>query len=112
MLTSRVKYFLAVWRKRSFKQAALSCGVTQPSLTYGIKTLEEKLGGPLFHRHPHVVLTDLGRRVLPHVKRMEKAAKAAASEAAGSGALSPDHTRRRISKGGDGSQHRLTLFHQ
>jgi Bacterial regulatory helix-turn-helix protein, lysR family len=42
MITSRVEYFLAAWRERSFSRAALRCGVSQPSLTNGIKSL----GGP------------------------------------------------------------------
>jgi DNA-binding transcriptional LysR family regulator len=77
MITSRVEYFLAAWRERSFSRAALRCGVSQPSLTNGIKSLEEDLGGPLFQRYPHFGLTDLGKRVLPLMKRMERAAKEA-----------------------------------
>jgi DNA-binding transcriptional LysR family regulator len=77
MITSRVEYFLAAWRERSFSRAALRCGVSQPSLTNGIQSLEEDLGGRLFQRYPHFGLTDLGQRVLPLMKRMERAAKEA-----------------------------------
>jgi DNA-binding transcriptional LysR family regulator len=75
MITSRVEYFLAACRERNFSRAALRCGVSQPSLTNGIKSLEAEFGGRLFKRHPHFELTDLGKRVLPPMKRMEKAAK-------------------------------------
>ena len=74
MINSRIEYFLAVCRERSFSRAALRCRVSQPSLTNGIKALEEELGGRLFQRHPHFELTDLGKRVLPPMRRMQKAA--------------------------------------
>ena len=106
MLTSRVRYFLAVWRERSFRRAALSCGVSQPSLTCGIRKLEEKLGGPLFQRSPQVILTDLGERVLPRMKRMERAAKEVALIAS-SGRLARAPRRTRVAKG-DGSLRRPT----
>ena len=82
MINSRVVYFLAVCRERSFTRAAERCGVSQPSLTNGIKALEEELGGRLFQRHPHFDLTDFGKRVLPAMRRMEKAAKQVAAIAA------------------------------
>jgi DNA-binding transcriptional LysR family regulator len=84
MINSRVEYFLSVWREQSFSRAALRCGVSQPSLTNGIRALEEELGGRLFHRYPHFALTELGKRMLPPLKRMEKAAKEVAAIAAAS----------------------------
>jgi DNA-binding transcriptional LysR family regulator len=87
MITSRVEYFLAVCREKSFSRAALRCRVSQPSLTNGIKALEEELGGRLFQRYPHFELTELGNRVLPAMKRMEKAAKEVAAIAAASSRL-------------------------
>jgi len=39
------------------------------SLTKAIKKLEEEFGGPLFHRERnHTILTELGRRVKPHIE--------------------------------------------
>ncbi len=46
----QVRYFLAVAEKLNFTRAAEQCGVTQPALTRAIKSLEEELGGLLFHR--------------------------------------------------------------
>lgn len=109
MITSRVKYFLAVWRKKSFRKAAASCGVSQPSLTTGIKTLENALGGPLFHRHPQVALTDLGKRLLPQMRRLERAASQAAIIATPSGPSAPVPAQLRLAKEGDGSPRQTTL---
>jgi DNA-binding transcriptional LysR family regulator len=81
-------------------------------LTSGIKTLEKELGGPLLQRYPKVVLTDLGKQVLPHMKRMEKAANAAALVAATSGSLARARTRARITKESDGSMHRSYFSNQ
>jgi DNA-binding transcriptional LysR family regulator len=107
MITSRVEYFLAVWRKKSFRKAAVICGVSQPSLTNGIKGLEKKLGGPLFHRSP-VALTDLGKRLLPQMKRLERAAKEAATIAIawGPSARVPDQAR--VAKEDDASSRQTT----
>jgi DNA-binding transcriptional LysR family regulator len=84
MINSRVEYFLAVCKERSFSRAALHCGVSQPSLTNGIKALEQELGGRLFRRYPHFELTELGKRVLPPMKRMERATREVAAIAAAS----------------------------
>jgi DNA-binding transcriptional LysR family regulator len=100
LLTTRVRYFLAVSREKSFRRAALSCGVTQPSLTNGIKNLEKELGGPLFQRHPRVRLTQLGKQILPHMRRIERAVKAAKGIAAVSGPL--DRRQEYTAKEGDG----------
>jgi DNA-binding transcriptional LysR family regulator len=107
MITSRVRYFLAVWREKSFRKAAVSCGVSQPSLTNGIKALEEKLGGPLFQRSP-VVLTDLGKRVLPQMRRLERAAKEAAITATAAGPFGRV-ARARVAKKGDGTPRQTAL---
>jgi DNA-binding transcriptional LysR family regulator len=81
-------------------------------LTYGIKVLEEELGGPLFQRYPRIVLTDLGKQVLPHMKRMEKAAIAATLIAGASGPFVRARTRARITKKNDGSMRQLNLSNQ
>jgi DNA-binding transcriptional LysR family regulator len=68
MEMQQVRYFLAVCEKRSFTAAAKFCGVTQPSLTNGIKALERALGGELFVRSTPVELSDLGRKVRPSLE--------------------------------------------
>ncbi len=67
----QVRYFLAVAEKLNFTRAAEQCGVTQPALTRAIKSLEEELGGLLFHRErSRTQLTELGRMVKPHLEHV------------------------------------------
>jgi len=66
----QIRYFLALCEKRSFTRAATSCGVSQPSLTNGIKALEEELGGDLFTRRPSIAVTRLGSTVRPRLTRI------------------------------------------
>ena len=83
MELQQIRYFLAVCAERSFTRAAKRCGVSQPSLTNGIKTLEKELGGDLFTRRPNIAVTQLGAAVRPHLMRTvlhaEKALKIARS---------------------------------
>lgn len=61
---------------KSFSKAAEELNISQPSLSARIVTLELKLGGKLFHRLSRGVrLTELGRTLLPHVKRCLEALK-------------------------------------
>ena len=66
MEVSQIRYFLALCNEHNFTRAARRCGVSQPSLSNGIKALERELG-PLFERLP-MALTPLGRRVRPHLE--------------------------------------------
>jgi DNA-binding transcriptional LysR family regulator len=70
MKMHQIRYFLALCEERSFMRAAKRCGVSQPSLTNGIRTLEEELGGNLFTRRPRIALTPLGSAVRPRLKRI------------------------------------------
>jgi DNA-binding transcriptional LysR family regulator len=66
----QVRYFVALAETLNFTRAAERCNVSQPSLTRAIKLLEDELGGPLFHRERNNThLTELGRRVEPHLRR-------------------------------------------
>lgn len=80
MEISQIRYFVALCKALSFTRAARQCGVSQPSLSNGIKALERELGGPLFERSP-IALTPLGQRVRPHlentVSSIERAHKTA-----------------------------------
>jgi DNA-binding transcriptional LysR family regulator len=70
MKMHQVRYFLALCEERSFMRAAKKCGVSQPSLTNGIKALEAELGGDLFTRRPRIGLTPLGTAVRPRLVRI------------------------------------------
>lgn len=64
-----LKYFLAVVETGSFTRAADRVFVTQPTLSAGIKKLENQLGHILFERsNRRVFLTDAGTRFLPRAK--------------------------------------------
>ena len=63
-----LRVFEATARLLSFTGAAQELGMTQAAVSYQIKTLEERIGTPLFLRRPRqVMLTDAGARLLPHV---------------------------------------------
>ncbi|HZH27240.1 MAG TPA: transcriptional regulator GcvA [Azospirillaceae bacterium] len=63
-----VRVFEAAARLGSFTRAAGELGMTQAAVSYQIKILEERVGGPLFRRLPRqVVLTELGQRLAPAV---------------------------------------------
>jgi DNA-binding transcriptional LysR family regulator len=61
-----VRYFLTLCDEENFTRAAKLCGVSQPSLSKVIRSLEDKLGGALFERKPRVRLSALGQSVRPH----------------------------------------------
>ena len=70
-----VRYFLAVAETLNFTRAAQQCRVRQPSLTRAIRELEEELGGALLCRErSHTHLTELGRSMLPLLKRCHASA--------------------------------------
>lgn len=80
----QVRYFLAVCEAQNFTRAAEACNVSQPSLTTAIKKLEEEFGGPLFHRERnHTIMTELGRRMKPHIDLVAEATAAARHDADG-----------------------------
>jgi DNA-binding transcriptional LysR family regulator len=68
----QIRYFLALSEELNFTRAAKRCGVSQPSLTNAIKALETELGAPLFYRGTRVALTQLGRAVRPHLRRVAR----------------------------------------
>ncbi|HUU25376.1 MAG TPA: LysR family transcriptional regulator [Methyloceanibacter sp.] len=79
----QVRYFLAVARELNFTRAAENCNVAQPSLTRAVRQLEGELGGDLFRRErPQAQLTELGQRMLPHLRQCYDSAMNARSLAA------------------------------
>src|SRR5918998_6058081 len=63
-----IRCFEAAARHQSFTRAAQELGMTQAAVSYQIKVLEDRVGGPLFLRGARgVALTDAGRRLAPAV---------------------------------------------
>jgi DNA-binding transcriptional LysR family regulator len=66
--------FVAVVDEGSFTRAARRIGITQPSLSQHIRTLEAELEGPVFNRLPRgVSLTPAGRTLLPDARTAVRA---------------------------------------
>jgi DNA-binding transcriptional LysR family regulator len=74
MECTQIRYFLALYEELNFTRAAKRCGVSQPSLTNGIKNLESHVGGKLFYRiassQSQTRPTELAIALEPHLKRM------------------------------------------
>ncbi len=70
----QLEAFLRVAEHRNFSRAAEDLGLTQPSVTARIQTLERDLGESLFERNGRGVrLTEVGESFLPHAQRVLKA---------------------------------------
>jgi DNA-binding transcriptional LysR family regulator len=77
----KLEFFIAVAKERSFSRAAEVCGVTQPTLSAGIKQLEDSLGVLLVNRSSRFHgLTAEGDRVLEWAKRIVADARAMRQE--------------------------------
>lgn len=66
----QLSYFVALADAGSFTRAADRMGVSQPSLSQQIRTLETILGAPLFERGGPAILTPLGRELLERARRV------------------------------------------
>ncbi len=70
-MIDKLEFLLALAREKHFGRAAEACGVTQPTLSSGIKQLEEQLGLLLVNRSARFRgLTPEGERVLDWAKRI------------------------------------------
>jgi DNA-binding transcriptional LysR family regulator len=80
-LIDKLEFFITVAKERSFSRAAEVCGVTQPTLSAGIKQLEDMLGVLLVNRSSRYHgLTAEGERVLEWAKRIVADARAMRQE--------------------------------
>ena len=76
MTLTELRYIVAVARERHFGRAAEKCFVSQPTLSIGIKKLEDELGVTLFERNSaDVSVTPVGAAVVAQAQRtLEEAA--------------------------------------
>jgi DNA-binding transcriptional LysR family regulator len=70
-MIEKLEYLLALAQEKHFGRAADACGVSQPSLSLGLKQLEEALGVMLVHRGSRFIgLTPEGERMLEWARRI------------------------------------------
>ena len=76
MTLTELRYIVAVARERHFGRAAQSCFVSQPTLSVGVRKIEEELGVVLFERGAtEVRVTPLGEQIVAQAARaLEEAA--------------------------------------
>ncbi len=80
-MIDRLEFLLALARERHFGHAAEVCGVTQPTLSAGVKQLEESFGVLLVHRGSRFQgFTPEGERVLEWARRIVGDARAMRQE--------------------------------
>ena len=80
-MIDKLEFLLAVARERNFRRAAETCGVAQPTLSAGIKRLEETLGVLLIRRSSRFQeFTPEGERVLEWARRLAGDARAMRQE--------------------------------
>src|SRR5476649_2999638 len=70
-LIDKLDFILALAREKHFGRAAEACGVTQPTLSAGLKQLEEQMGVLLVNRGSRFQdFTPEGLRVLEWARRI------------------------------------------
>jgi DNA-binding transcriptional LysR family regulator len=81
VVIEKLEFLIAVAKEKSFSRAAETCGVTQPTLSAGVKQLEDSLGVLLVNRSSRFHgLTAEGERVLDWAKRIVGDARAMRQE--------------------------------
>ena len=84
MKISQLQAFVAVAQRNSFSEAAKALGISQPSATVQVQSLEAELGVTLFdRRYRGVELTESGRALLPHASSVLAQLEQAAREVRG-----------------------------
>lgn len=80
-MIDKLEFVLALARERHFGRAAEACGVTQPTLSAGLKSLEDQLGILIVQRSSRFGgFTPEGERVLAWARRIVGDAKAMREE--------------------------------
>jgi DNA-binding transcriptional LysR family regulator len=80
-MIDKLEYVIALARERHFGRAAAACGVAQPTLSAGLKQLEDTLGVLIVQRSARFQgLTPEGERVLTWARRMVGDARALRQE--------------------------------
>ena len=80
-MIDKLEFLMALARERHFGRAAETCGVTQPTLSAGVKQLEETLGVLLVNRGSRFQdFTPEGERVLEWARRIVGDARAMRQE--------------------------------
>ena len=70
-MIDKLEFILALAREQHFGRAAETCGVTQPTLSAGVKQLEEQMGVLLVNRGSRFQgFTPEGERVLDWARRI------------------------------------------
>jgi LysR family transcriptional regulator, hydrogen peroxide-inducible genes activator len=70
MTLTELRYIVAVARERHFGRAAQACFVSQPTLSVGIKKIEEELGITIFERGSgEITLTPVGEQIVAQAAR-------------------------------------------
>jgi len=71
MTLTELRYVVAVAQERHFGRAAAACHVSQPTLSMGVKKLENELGAALFERgQGEVTVTPIGEAVIEQAQRV------------------------------------------
>src|SRR6185436_12200624 len=80
-LIDKLEFLLALSRERHFGRAAEACGVTRPTLSAGVKQIEEQMGVLLVNRGSRFRgFTPEGERVLDWARRIVGDARAMRQE--------------------------------
>jgi DNA-binding transcriptional LysR family regulator len=81
MNVSQLKTFVTVVEAGSFSDAARALGISQPAVTMQVQSLESDVGATLLdRRYRRVDLTEAGRLLLPHARRVLAQIEAAKEE--------------------------------
>ena len=71
MTLTELRYVVALARERHFGKAAEACFVSQPTLSVGIRKLEEELGITIFERSANDVrVTPVGEQIVEQASRV------------------------------------------
>jgi len=77
MTLTELRYIVAVARHRHFGKAAEACFISQPTLSVGVRKLEEELGIRLFERgRADVIVTKVGEVIVAQAEQVLRAADA------------------------------------